>query len=566
MTITRFIVGGFKSLRDPVEIPLAPVTLMFGPNSAGKSAVKEAWLELKRLLDTEQVNADPSLFLVRRYLTYYKKSRDAFRQRGAAGDELSEDDPFYRVVLGCHIEDLDTDVATNPYLNSISADLGFQLYKSLHGEDLRYILANSSGDICAHFALQVGGETAVEYSDYTVAVESGQIDLDELQDPRADHNERPSVFGLLRADFAVAPLNSPSIDGLKTRLFRLAAQHTNPWLSHAVRVEGSKLSLRVDLLARRLATWEASLVDSYGAGANVDPEVLASFSVIGELVELLNNLLQQLEAAIARDMEVGFVAGDRQRLKSHDLVTVWPAASMAVMPGGALETMQKYALFLGGKASGKWAEIFPGKLWALPQDDLVNDVMRGGLFAPRNYRVQADFSVSTAEVLASRNPDSVGDLTVDYRAALYLVDEQERVLDFDQVGSGVSYAFPVLTALWGWPRSWIEQPELHLHPAAQCEMGDAIVRAFNRGRFTVIETHSEHLLLRILRRVRQTSAGKTTDRELQCQPEAVAVLYFAPQQDGSTQVHHLRVTRGGDFMDRWPDGFFEERFRELFDE
>jgi len=97
-------------------------------------------------------------------------------------------------------------------------------------------------------------------------------------------------------------------------------------------------------------------------------------------------------------------------------------------------------------------------------------------------------------------------------------------------------------------------------------MGDVIVRAFNRGRFSIIETHSEHLLLRVLRRIRETSEGKVQDRELQCQPEAVAVLYFSPQQDGSAQVHQLRVTRGGDFMDRWPDGFFEERSRELFDE
>jgi predicted ATPase len=46
VAITKLIVGGFKSLRDPVEIPLAPITLMFGPNSAGKSSVKDALVEL----------------------------------------------------------------------------------------------------------------------------------------------------------------------------------------------------------------------------------------------------------------------------------------------------------------------------------------------------------------------------------------------------------------------------------------------------------------------------------------------------------------------------------------
>jgi hypothetical protein len=201
-----------------------------------------------------------------------------------------------------------------------------------------------------------------------------------------------------------------------------------------------------------------------------------------------------------------------------------------------------------------------------PQDDFINDVFSTELFSPRKYKVRADFSVMRETILTSRNPEQVGGENVFYKSALYLVDEQQRPLDFDQVGSGVSYTLPILAALWDQHRAWIEQPELHLHPAAQCEIGDAIVRAFNRGRFAVIESHSEHILLRILRRIRQTSAGKIDDKELACQPEAVVVLYFAPQVDGSTQIHRLRVTRGGDFMDQWPNGFFEERSRELFDE
>jgi predicted ATPase len=74
------------------------------------------------------------------------------------------------------------------------------------------------------------------------------------------------------------------------------------------------------------------------------------------------------------------------------------------------------------------------------------------------------------------------------------------------------------------------------------------------------------MLLRILKRIRQTSTGQVNDPELRCQPEAVAVLFFEPKEDGTTEVHQLRITRGGDFMDRWPRGFFDERNAELFDE
>jgi len=36
--------------------------------------------------------------------------------------------------------------------------------------------------------------------------------------------------------------------------------------------------------------------------------------------------------------------------------------------------------------------------------------------------------------------------------------------------------------------------------------------------------------------------------------------------DGGTSVKHLRVDSDGEFIDRWPRGFFAERAAELFDE
>ena len=566
MTITKLIVGGFKSLRDLIEIPLAPLTLMFGPNSAGKSAAKEAWQELKRLLDASDDRLSGADVSIRRLNG--SKSRNAFLPQGGMVDEDSDDHVVYRVVLGCHVEDLDTEVGREPYLNSRSSGLALELYKDLHGREIQYVIANNPDDLCASLNIKIEGAGALLFNDYVIAVVSGLIEAGELSNPRVIANLRSSIlgFGLLCIDFSALPFNSTSIQGLQAKLFNLAGQQTNSWLAGALRVEGSTLLLRIDLYGRRFVSWQESLGDHLGGGFGIDPEILACFAPIGELVELLNEFLHQVEAAIARDMEIGLVSGDRQRLKPQDHEASWPDRLASPMSAGAHRLMKMYALYLGATASGKWGEVFPGNFMAPPQDDLVNDLMRGGLFSPRNYSVKADFSISTVEVLASRNDELVGDEKVDYRAALYLVDEQQRTLDFDQVGSGVSYALPVLTSLWGCQRSWIEQPELHLHPAAQCEMGDAVVRAFNRGRFSVIETHSEHLLLRILRRIRQTSEGKVQDRELQCQPEAVAVLYFSPQPDGSTQVHQLRVTRGGDFMDQWPDGFFEERSRELFDE
>lgn len=151
-------------------------------------------------------------------------------------------------------------------------------------------------------------------------------------------------------------------------------------------------------------------------------------------------------------------------------------------------------------------------------------------------------------------------------------------MDFDAVGVGVSQVIPVIGACCTHNEvlMFIEQPELHLHPRAQCELGDVFVAkskdraAFVEGNFNarnvfVVETHSEHLVLRLLRRIRETTAGLLDESPyLQIAPDDVSVNYFEMTPFGVT-VHNLPITPDGDFVGRWPDGFFPERATELFD-
>ena len=156
---------------------------------------------------------------------------------------------------------------------------------------------------------------------------------------------------------------------------------------------------------------------------------------------------------------------------------------------------------------------------------------------------------------------------------LFLVDAQGRKLSFNEVGSGLGYVLPVLCgvcdvvdgsfSLQGF--LFIQQPELHLHPALQAALGDVFIEC-SPGRQVVIETHSEHLLLRILKRIRQTCSSRPPVPELQIKPEDVSILYFDPSPTGVTHVRRIRIGEDGDFLDRWPRGFFGERDQELFDE
>jgi predicted ATPase len=67
----------------------------------------------------------------------------------------------------------------------------------------------------------------------------------------------------------------------------------------------------------------------------------------------------------------------------------------------------------------------------------------------------------------------------------------------------------------------------------------------------IVETHSEAMISRIQRRVRE---GRLS-------PEKVSVLYVEATPSGS-EIRELRLNEAGDFLDEWPGGFFEESYRD----
>jgi predicted ATPase len=136
------------------------------------------------------------------------------------------------------------------------------------------------------------------------------------------------------------------------------------------------------------------------------------------------------------------------------------------------------------------------------------------------------------------------------------------------IGMGVAQALPILVGALDSrsPFLAVEQPELHLHPAAQARLGDLFISAAKSGRQFILETHSELLILRLLKRIRQTTANELPTPQWQFIPDELAVIHVERSED-ATMVTVLDVDRQGEFIRQWPgkDGFFEERARELFE-
>lgn len=130
------------------------------------------------------------------------------------------------------------------------------------------------------------------------------------------------------------------------------------------------------------------------------------------------------------------------------------------------------------------------------------------------------------------------------------------------VGFGVSQVLPVLVLLYYVPRGSIvlmEQPEIHLHPSVQSGLADVMLAvALHRNVQIVVESHSEHLLRRLLRRVaeeKQPHSGLALSH-------SDLRLYFVRSERGEATLESLHLNEWGG-IENWPDKFFGDEMAEI---
>lgn len=129
------------------------------------------------------------------------------------------------------------------------------------------------------------------------------------------------------------------------------------------------------------------------------------------------------------------------------------------------------------------------------------------------------------------------------------------------VGFGISQILPALVqAFYAPPGSvlWMEQPEIHLHPRVQANLADVFISAIqarengeNRNTQLIIESHSEHFLNRLQRRIAEGELG----------PSDVAI-YFVSQKKGQAHLEPLTLNEYGD-IENWPDDFFGDDMEDI---
>ena len=219
----------------------------------------------------------------------------------------------------------------------------------------------------------------------------------------------------------------------------------------------------------------------------------------------------------------------------------------------------------GRDDEGRAASIEGSDQEKAPSDGVIESARKHG-------REMAEFVAAIMELEKGRPPSAVKALVRAIAAArprttLQLLTVRSQLpLRTSDIGVGISQLLPVVVAVLDPNRptiTAIEQPELHVHPRLQVELGDLFAQQAVKGGILLIETHSEHLLLRLMRRMRQTNDGTLSPGAPELRPEDVAVFFVEP--DGSeTLVREMPLNERGELVKAWPGGFFEEDLREIF--
>ena len=263
--------------------------------------------------------------------------------------------------------------------------------------------------------------------------------------------------------------------------------------------------------------------------------------------------------------------GDSSRLKTPYELEVLDFLPAASMPGELSSRLEKTLHGLFGQFLSVLASEGPSMLGAARKatrefaDPKIEN--EENVFGDVDVENIAGSGIDPEDIF-KRWIDEIVESHPDALQDLILVDKRSgTAVSHRDVGIGVSQVLPVLVSAYASSGKLlvIEQPEIHLHPALQAELGDVFLESAlgDGGNTLVIESHSEHLLLRIMRRIRETSTGNLPEGIPEVRPEDVMVLFVEPDGEQSL-IREMPLNEHGELVKAWPGGFFEEGLREIF--
>lgn len=587
MSITAITIENFKGIREPVRVELKPITLLFGPNSAGKSTIVQALHYAREIFERHNLNPDKTLL----------------------GGESMDLGGFESLVHG---HDLNLPIR-----------LGFEL--NLSNEDLPDYMAG-----LPDYAKQVLEEYDGPYHTVVANVDSAKVEVEVRWD---GVREQPYIAqykvwtnweDLLRI--------TGSADGLHIEISNLNPLNPvffpNSEDKHILKDRDGKTFTPDFASQEKLRKYFRPSPDE---AANTVRDFIARAQSGQEIEDIYNDVsLSEIDSGLLLPwlllyFDVSGIPGITVPLKLSGqklALPIWEKqlsiegllsdgwfedgeipnfvrmlSALTVGPGELVRNWLRNFCYIGPlrhipNRNHKPATSPEQSRWSngIAAYDLLNAgsstfIDKVNEWLVDEGRLNSGYSVEVKKYRELENDhplmlailqERILDEDKDLRNQLLALPVLRRLLIRDEardielapqdIGVGISQVLPVVVAALHHKTGIvaIEQPELHIHPAFQVALGDLFIEQIRqRPDLTfILETHSEHLMLRFLRRIRET--GENEAPENRTLSPAELSIYFIEQGDSGISCIPIRVDEDGDFIDRWPRGFFTERAGEMF--
>jgi hypothetical protein len=613
-TITALHLGNFKAFANVQRIPLKPLTLIYGPNSSGKSSIIHSLVLARHALETGDLD------------TYSTNIGGDAVDLGGFGQYVYKRDRSHRVTWGMELDARQFTGPLGEFLQPIDS-LTVSITIGLEGDT-----------VCVQsFSLEGDQEEII----YMSARRGGEIlRCDRLN---YDHPIIAQIISAILDTQAIAASDAPLTD-TEQRMIKRAVDDLAPtitaqvlnWLPSSILPEQES---EPDQPERSGQTSRSSLVETVAAGMlsgvtasgaaiyeifkmlprsrkksdrQQDLVTISKFWLRQRLHDLISGIFQSIDAdfqrfrylgpfrsypprhfSAARQQDPNWEAGGGSawqtlltNSKVRDQVNYWLADPNRMktpyelvlrnfISGSDLaadllpliqEGAQKLAVQLIAHAAGFGSEMRSEVERLMGDIEALSDGHRPAHTLPEIEEL-VSMLVDT-ELLSEEWVRTLANSSSERNVDLVLMDQRSQTpVSHRDVGIGVSQVLPILVSCYGLEKSRvaIEQPEIHLHPRLQSEMADVFIEsALGEQQNTfILETHSEHLLLRIMRRMRETYSGTLPEGHLPVTPDDICVLYVDPV-GASSIVQEMPLNQRGELIKAWPGGFFEEGLEEVF--
>lgn len=577
-SITAFHISNFKAFADTQYIPIRPLTLIYGANSSGKSSIIHSVL-----LSHHAINNNGELDIYRTDAGGESVDLGGFGQYVHRRDRRSQVewavdlDPKQLNLPDQGLADLLQSV------NKLTVGVGIGTRRSGNGRvRVRSFFIEADGSTVLNMSSRPKGRLQLDRLDYKHPIVSQLIDaivqtqtfaLNVTSEARNEIEQvinelvpeiTARVSRLLPTKIQVGEdrdksnleLNPKLVQGDLADTVRLVLPYRLSELMGAIADKVERDIARLHYLGPfrtyppRHFAFSRQQDANWDAGGGYAWDILLNNAEVREKVNawlgdsdrmktpyelVVRNLLpdSQLPLQLARLLQKGF----------HDL-----AARLILHTVGFGDAMQKEVQ----------------QLASVLENDVIEFDEPGLLFS------EIDELVSSLTDTDSLSESWVREMTArsDQISDLVLIDKRTKTpVSHRDVGIGVSQVIPILVSCYGLSDALvaIEQPEIHLHPKLQAELGDVFIESAlgDKKNVFLLETHSEHLLLRIMRRMRETLEGRLPEGLPPVRPEDVCVLFVQPDAEGSI-VREMPLNKRGELVKAWPGGFFEEGLEEVF--